>query len=218
MSSFFSDLERLAYSMLLRRESDTTRISRFGDITRAIEQGIDLSLASSKLQLSKAEQWRTYQVLDGPFYQEVRSAPARKAVLLRLDSLLATGEASYDHPIISVEHVLPQTPEAGGEWMEWFPSHESRALWTHRLGNLVLLAKSVNSSARNYPFDRKKNSYFVRKGVTTFALTVPVIAVQEWNPEVVEKRQTELVQILEKHWRLEDRKHPEEAWIEELGF
>jgi len=44
---------------------------------------------------------------------------------------------------------FPQTPEVGSEWMNWFPTPELRALWTHRLGNPALLAKSVNSSARN---------------------------------------------------------------------
>jgi hypothetical protein len=205
MLKFFADLERLAYSMLIRRESDTVRISRFGEVTRAIEQGDELWSAASKLQLNRAEQWSTYEVLNGAFYQEIRSASARKSVLLRLDSLLATGEASYDHPIISVEHVLPQNPESDSEWIEWFPSLELRSHWTHRLGNLVLLAKSVNSSARNYPFERKKNSYFVRKGVTTFALTTPVIGLKEWTPAVVEQRQRVLVAILEKHWRLENR-------------
>lgn len=216
MLTFLADLERLAYSMLARRESDNARIARFGELTRAIEQNADLAATDSKLQLSRGEQWETYQILDGAFYQEVRSPSARKNILLRLDSLLSTGEASYDHPVISVEHVLPQTPEAGSEWMVWFPTAEERAYWTHRLGNLALLAKSVNSSARNFPFERKKNSYFVRKGVTTFALTVPVIAVPEWTPAIVQNRQNSLVATLEKHWRLENRKNPSEIILEDL--
>ena len=93
--------------------------------------------------------------------------------------------------------------------MTWFPSPELRSHWTHRIGNLALLAKSVNSSARNYPFERKKNSYFKRQGVTTFALTVPVIEKAAWTPEVVEERQLELVSQLERHWRLQERKAPD---------
>jgi len=216
MRQFFADLERLTYSMLIRRESDTSRISRFGNLTKVIEAGGDLWATDSPLQLRPVEQWHTYRVLDGQFYLELRSGSARKAVLLRLDSLVATGESKYDHPIISVEHVLPQTPPEGSKWITWFPTPEIRALWTHRVGNLVLLAKSVNSSARNFEFERKKNSYFVRKGVTTFALTVPVIGHSEWTPEIVKGRHESLVKVLEKHWRLEDRKTPTEALLEDL--
>lgn len=214
MLKFFADLERLAYSMLVRRESDNARISRFGELTLAIEKDEDLWADHSKLQLTPGEQWVTYETLRGPFYKEVRSASARKNILLRLDSLLTTGEASYDHPIISVEHVLPQTPDAASKWIEWFPTVEIRVYWTHRIGNLVLLAKSVNSSARNYSFDHKKNSYFVRKGVTNFVLTVPVIGVSEWTTKVVEDRQKALVAKLEKHWRLENRKDPAEVLLD----
>lgn len=146
VARFLTDLERLAYGLLILRESDTTRIARFGDVTRELERGGDVFDPKSRLQLNAAEQTRILSVLNGQFYSDLRSSVARKAVLLRLDSLLASAEATYDHPIISVEHVLPQNPAAGSQWETWFPSVEEREFWTHRLANLVLLAKSINSS------------------------------------------------------------------------
>lgn len=203
VARFLTDLERLTYGLLILRESDTTRIARFGDVTRELERDQDLFASTSRLQLSPSEQTRILSVLDGPFYSELRSPVARKSVLLRLDSILASGEATYDHPIISVEHVLPQNPGIGSQWENWFPKLEDREFWTHRLANLVLLAKSINSSARNFAFERKKTSYFVRKGVTTFALTVPVIGQSDWTPTVLQNRQKKLVTELKSHWRLE---------------
>lgn len=202
MARFIADLERLTYGLLVLRESDTTRIARFGEVTREIERSEDTFSEKSRLQLSAAERGRILAVLDGPFYTELRSPVSRKAVLLRLDSLLASAEATYDHPIISVEHVLPQTVAPGSTWEQWFSELEEREYWTHRLANLVLLAKSINSSARNFDFERKKKSYFVRKGVTTFALTVPVLGYPEWTASVLKGRQETLVAALKAHWRL----------------
>ncbi|MCA3213595.1 MAG: HNH endonuclease [Burkholderiales bacterium] len=205
MLRFFSDLARLAYSMVIRRESDNPRIARFGELTRTIEEGNDLFGEESRLQLTPSEQFETYAVLAGDFYLLVKSAPARRTVLLRLDSLIADAASTYDHPIISVEHVLPQNPDPGSEWLTWFTTPDERSKWTHKIGNLALLAKSTNSAARNYPFAMKKEKYFKRKHVTTFSLTVQVLAVDAWTPQAVSKRQEHLLGVLEAHWRLGGR-------------
>lgn len=216
MMRFFADLERLTYSMVVRRESDNSRISRFGELTRAIESAADLWVEASPLQLTRAEQWATYECLAGDFYLLLTSGAARRAILLRLDSLVASTEASYDHPIISVEHVLPQNPKDGSDWVAWFPTVELRAKWVHKLGNLALLAKSTNSAARNYSFPIKKDKYFKRRGVATLALTVQVLNHPEWTPAVVNARQDALLGVFEKHWRLEQRKSRADSLLEEL--
>ena len=205
MLRFFKDLERLAYSMAMRGETYDRRTARFGSLTGAIESGADLWSAASPLQLSPMECWDTYDMLNGDFYLLVKSPWARKTILLKLDSLIAGGEATYDHPIISVEHVLPQTPLPDSDWVRWFPTVELRNHWTHKIGNLALLAKSTNSAACNYSFSVKKNTYFRRRGVATMALTVQVLAHRSWTPQIVKTRQEALVSVLEKHWRLQQR-------------
>ncbi len=52
----------------------------------------------------------------------------RLYVLLRLDSALSSGGASYDHPLITVEHVLPQQPQANSVWGASFTE------WSMRTG------------------------------------------------------------------------------------
>ncbi len=54
MRRFFQDLERLAYSMIVRRESDNARIARFGEVTKSIEENTDLWADKSPLQLTPA--------------------------------------------------------------------------------------------------------------------------------------------------------------------
>lgn len=129
-------------------------------------------------------------------------ARVRLYVLLRLDSALSSGGASYEHPLITVEHVLPQFPAVGSIWRTWFSDAE-REYWTHRLANLVLLTRRKNSEASNYDFELKKHKYFATKsGVSPFALTTQVLGEDEWTPALLEKRQAALVSALAALWRL----------------
>lgn len=211
MEAFVRDLERLAYYMLATSRGVNDRIERFAKVTAEIEAGKDLFADTSALQLEPPEQLAFYKRLDGPIYDEL-SAKARTPVLLRLDSLLSGGGASYDYAVISVEHVLPQTPKPGSKWLEWFPDPSVRVGTVHRIGNLALLTRKKNSQASNWEFDRKKDSYFRRGGVSPFVLTTQVIDKKEWLPSVVSARQAQLMDMLEKHWRLSERM-TESDWL-----
>ena len=125
-----------------------------------------------------------------------------RPLLLRLDSLLAEAGATYDRKVLSVEHVLLQTPEEGSVWLDWFPDPEQREMWTHRLANLVLLSRRKNAQAQNFDFERKKNEYFQRNGVAAFAITSQVLNKQHWTPDALAERQQELTGRLADEWRL----------------
>ncbi|WP_316232891.1 DUF262 domain-containing HNH endonuclease family protein [Bradyrhizobium sp. SZCCHNPS2010] len=216
MEVFFRDLERLAYSMLVRKVGINDRIDRFSKLTKEIEIGADISDDDSALQLSPAEQFNTYRVLSGQVY-DVLSARARSALLLRLDGLLSGGGASYDFETITVEHILPQNPKDGSRWTTWFPDPAARAAVVHTLGNLALLTRKKNSAAGNYEFDKKKEAYFTKGGISPFVLTTQVLTNSEWTPEVVAARQAELLATLERHWRLKDRKNPLEGILKTVA-
>ena len=210
MEAFFRDLERLAYSMLITRAGINDRIERFSRLTKEIEAEDDLVAESSALQLTKSEQFETYKVLNGPLYNTL-AARARASVLLRLDALMSGGGATYDSETTTVEHVLPQTPAHDSQWLEWFPDAPTRQAVVHSLGNLALLTRKKNSAARNYDFEKKKTAYFARGGISPFVLTTQVLRHSTWTPSVVESRQSELMEKLETHWRLEGREDPLEA-------
>lgn len=203
--SFFRDLERLAYSMLARKAGVNERIERFSALTNAIEAGADLSAATSPLQLSPEEQHQTYSALNGPLY-DTHSPRALALLLLRLDHLMSDGSASYQHEVVSVEHVMPQQPAPNSQWAAWVPDKSQHQLWVHRLGNLALLSRKKNSSASNRDFAWKKSAYFTKGGSTAFALTTQVLQFTDWTAAVMQQRQDEMLAKLEAHWRLQDRK------------
>lgn len=200
LTTFLETLERLASAMMLMRASINQRIERYAKVITAIQAGEDLSAATSPLQLSSDEKAAARKVLEGDVYNLLPKV--RRYVLLRLDSALSGGGATYDHAIITVEHVLPQNPKSGSQWETWFPNPAVREQWVHRLGNLALLSRKKNSSASNYEFDKKKDSYFKRKGVSPFQITTQVISEAEWTEDVLKKRQDELMKKLSEVWKL----------------
>lgn len=201
IARFFSELERLAASLMIRRQYAHRRQPRYNQLLRAIEQGEDLSKPGSPIQLTPQERDETIGALSGDFY--LMAATPRNYVLERLDSHLAGSGAVYDHNIMTVEHVLPRNPNRDSEWTRWFPTDAERARWVHRLGNLALLTRDKNRQAYNYDFTTKKRAYFASKdGISPFALTTQVLQEVEWTPAVVERRQQELIGHLRQLWRL----------------
>lgn len=198
---FFSELERLAASLMIRRQYAHRRQPRYNQLLRAIEQGEDLSKPGSPIQLTQQERDETIGALSGDFY--LMAATPRNYTLQRLDSSLAGSSAVYDHKVMTVEHVLPRNPNRGSEWMRWFPTDAERSRWVHRLGNLALLTREKNRQAYNYDFATKKRTYFATKGgASPFALTTQVLQEEEWTPAVIERRQQELIGHLRQLWRL----------------
>jgi hypothetical protein len=133
-----ADLERLAYGLFLMRSDPSDRIRRYGKLLGAIQSADDLFAGGSPLQLEDNERKAVRTTLAGDIYTITR---IRLPLLLRLDELLSGGSASYDHKIVSVEHVLPQNPPSGSQWLTDFPNESDRDAWVHKLGNLVLLTR-----------------------------------------------------------------------------
>lgn len=198
LDSFFKALERLAASMLIRRVYATPRASRYADLLRQLDA--DAALDAGAFELSDEERAETIRQLDGELYL---AASVRKYVLLRLDEVLANNPGvTYEHPLITVEHVLPQNPRADSTWTRDF-SQDQRTFWTHRIANLVLLNRRKNAEAQNFDFARKKSMYFVSgHGIAAFALTTQVLSQDSWTPDLLERRQADLLAQLKVEWAL----------------
>jgi hypothetical protein len=115
-----------------------------------------------------------------------------KYVLLRLDMNEWEVENLQPYPgSITVEHVLPQTPKGDSDWKKLF-TEEDRAEWTNRLGNLVLLSGSRNSSAQNFDFETKKTKYFHKKS-TPFRITRRLDSTARWTRVELKERHSRLL-------------------------
>ena len=89
--------------------------------------------------------------------------------------------------------------EKAMEWKE--RTMKSDWKWSF-VGNLALLSRRKNSDAGNLDFDRKKEEYFSKNGVTPFAITTQILAEKVWTPEVVERRQKALFKVACEIWKV----------------
>ncbi|PJK09248.1 hypothetical protein CO614_02215 [Lysobacteraceae bacterium NML120232] len=192
---FMQDLERLAAFMNVCGYNVTQRIARYVPVLAELREAKTLAKPIKALDLSESEKEQFRHYLQGNVYDMPNRR--RNYLLLRLNAFMG-GALPSPTALLTVEHVLPQTMSA--DWSkDW--TAESHQKWVHRLGNLALLGRSRNLQAQNYNFERKKTAYFKgTKNVPDYSLTVSVLNVPEWTPEVVEQRQTELLGVLSENW------------------
>ena len=153
----------------------------------------------ARLQLKSEEKTEILNALAGPVYLTTR---VRRPLLLRLDSLLADEGAEYHYSRISIEHVLPQNPDPCSQWMTSFPDEDERMEWTHRLANLVLFVLLQERQGAELRVRTQEKRILQNETASVpFALTIQVLNESEWTPEVLERRQCNLINALKKEWR-----------------
>ncbi|GAA6800875.1 DUF262 domain-containing protein [Helicobacter pylori] len=108
---------------------------------------------------------------------------------------------------LHVEHILPQKPTLSSQWAKDF-SEEERERYTHSLANLTLLGGKKNSQASNLDFKDKKKIYMGEeislskkrsfRVMTCYKITIDIAHhYTEWTPKSLEKREKELIKIIE---------------------
>jgi len=198
---FLRKLERLAACMHICGYDVNTRIERYAVLLRELEASHSTASPVAAVELTASEQSTLKRVVQGDVY--LMTPRRRNYLILRLDSFLVDGAATYDPTVLTIEHVLPQTVDDNSVWATQWPNVSDRTLWLHRLANLVPLTQRRNSQAQNYDFERKKKAYFGGKqGVSSYALTTQVLNTASWTPAVVEQRQADLLEILSAKWEL----------------
>ncbi|WQZ38684.1 DUF262 domain-containing protein [Helicobacter pylori] len=106
-----------------------------------------------------------------------------------------------------VEHILPQKPTLSSQWVKDF-SEEEREHYTHSLANLTLLGGKKNTEASNLDFKDKKKIYMGEeislseketfRVMTCYKMTIDIAHhYTEWTPKSLEKREKELIKIIE---------------------
>ncbi|GAA6970733.1 DUF262 domain-containing protein [Helicobacter pylori] len=106
-----------------------------------------------------------------------------------------------------VEHILPQKPDPSSQWVKDF-SEEEREHYTHSLANLTLLGGKKNNKALNLDFKEKKKIYMGEEirlnkkkpfeAMTCYDTTKDIVhRYTEWTPKSLEKREKDLMNIIE---------------------
>lgn len=106
-----------------------------------------------------------------------------------------------------VEHILPQNPDPSSQWVKDF-SEKERERYMHSLANLTLLGGKKNTKASNLDFKDKKKIYMGEeislskketfRMMTCYKMTIDIAHnYTEWTPKSLEKREKDLMSIIE---------------------
>ncbi|MDR0483864.1 MAG: DUF262 domain-containing HNH endonuclease family protein [Alphaproteobacteria bacterium] len=125
--------------------------------------------------------------------------PYSKYTLLKLDYLHSENTQEISYPkIISMEHILPKTPNENSQWYKDFSPEQMESL-THKLGNLILLSGRKNSKLGNKDYQDKKDNYFNKK-IEVYHNSTRVMQNNQWTPVEIEKNQEHCINLLKKHY------------------
>lgn len=207
-------LDVLTFNLSILREHESSRRKRYNDIAIALIRAIQVPIQDLQQRTLAMNRVKTLLVLAAHQQQQVFDKLRKEElyntgnnllsvcrnVLLRLDEKKSgVSGVIYQHNIISVEHVLPQTPQTNSEWMKQWKTNQQKA-YVHRLGNLALLTKVKNSQARNYDYADKISKYFLDTP-STFVLTNQLgLQYKSWTPDDFKKRHEELLKLFRLHF------------------
>lgn len=177
---FLNAVNRKVAGDWICQSTPTDRIEAMNTITKAIEASKDANaVLASDIYGFDVDSYN--RIVQGNVYGR-RFA---RYILLMLDYLYQNQDHRMHFETISVEHILPQNPADGSQWVKDF-TETQRTEWTHRLGNLVLITRRKNTSQGRLDYTDKKQKYF-QKNIDTCPNSLRVLNQNDvWTPKELE--------------------------------
>lgn len=119
-----------------------------------------------------------------------------KALLMLLEYKYQDNSLEKSFKQISIEHILPQTPNPNGNWLTNF-TEEERLNFTHKIGNLIIIGRRKNSSLGNLEYQQKRQKYF-DKNIGSFARSLKLYNdyPTQWTPVEYKQNQENVIKDL----------------------
>jgi HAMP domain-containing protein len=110
-----------------------------------------------------------------------------------------TGQPQISRQGYPIEHLLPRA------WKDTWPvgtpeQVEIRQSRVHRLGNLTLLTKSLNSKVSNGPWVAKQSALLDHNTITLTGRVLKRTELHTWDEELIDERTSELIERLLQVW------------------
>jgi hypothetical protein len=106
-------------------------------------------------------------------------------------------ETSKNTENVNLEHILPEKADLKKDWSNF--SEEQHKSYCHRIGNLTLLDKKMNSNEKSSAFKSKQKTYATSEIKITSELANPK---KDWNTAAIEQRQNEFSEKAVKIWSI----------------
>jgi len=174
----------------------------FADLCKLPQKDIAEALQS---ELAGKESWTAqYWPSDSEFKESFSTLPIYSISPERCRFVLKTLEESLEHPEkvdlsgLWIEHVMPETlSQAWKDYLgeSWEDIYDT---YVHTIGNLTLIAPSLNESIKNKIFSEKKKEWYQESNVS---LTKEINKKwDEWSPDDIQGRAKVLAERALKIW------------------
>ena len=190
--NFIENLEYKFSGDWILQMTPTTRIENMNNILKQIEESKNPDELLQNNKLFEVDNESLKETLNGDVYGR-RFA---RYILLKYEYLQSENTVQLsNYKTISVEHILPQTPDDSSEWKKDF-SDDEREYWLHRLANIVLISGRKNSKLSNCDFQEKKDKYLEGRIDIFSGSKVFIEQNSKWDVEVLEDRQKSMIKEL----------------------
>lgn len=201
--NFLKKMERLwAYHLLKRTRIDERKTSCLQLLTAL--QHNDQVAVEHLLNLTHIIGWEDDMrtIIDSPLY--FSNYNACKYLLLRINCGLAHEAQAWriNDTTLSIEHILPKTPTP--YWSSRWVTNSYKA-HLHKIGNLTLLTRKINSQVQNSSFEEKKQNFLSdhhEHRISSLPITVNIQQYKQWTVEEFRQRQNEFCQRLCDAWEI----------------
>jgi hypothetical protein len=137
----------------------TLRIKNMNDVLTAIDKAEKSASVLAEAGIFDYDKSALLQALD----EDIYGRPYALYILLRLEYLYLDSSIELGLPHeLSMEHILPQNPKLGSQWLSDF-NDQNREQWLNTLGNLMLLGKRKNTELGRLDFAEKRQNISKKK-------------------------------------------------------
>ncbi|GAA8697765.1 DUF262 domain-containing protein [Helicobacter pylori] len=209
-------LVKFYYQHWVAGQAKSTREQTCCNIINALKEkkNIDdiISIAIKNLDEYSVTQHFKENLRDDHLYEKYKKSPRSswlKPILILVEYFMSDdpNPKRIQTNDFHVEHILPQKLTLSSQWAKDF-SEEEREHYTHSLANLTLLGGKKNKEASNLDFKDKKKIYMGEeislskkrpfRVMTCYKMTIDIAHhYTEWTPKSLEKREKDLMNIIE---------------------
>lgn len=182
-------IDRLALALRILGVGTGKRVHRFAGLVADIRAGRWEVPRGAAHLLSRDD---TRRIVHNLKDLHVRGPQICKLLLWRLSDEIEGRLTFVKAGESTVEHILPQRPQATSDWLVQFPEARERERWTESLGNLVLVGPVENDRARNRDYADKRRIFL--EAASLPAIAREALREENWNPDTIRRREERLLE------------------------
>lgn len=184
-------IDRLALALRILGVGTGKRVHRFAGLVADVWSGRWEAPRGAPHVLSRDDARRIFHNLKD---LHVRAPQVSKLLLWRLSDEMEGRLTFVKAGETTVEHILPQRPQATSDWLVLFPEARERERWTESLGNLVLVGPAENDRARNSDYADKKRLFAAAASLP--AITREALLEEHWDRATIRQREERLLDMV----------------------